>query len=279
MNLWKKVSKIYLWQLYPLMVIREQAFHGDLESIEIRGIVLWSKPLIIKRRDGTKIVVLLMDTQGFSSESIEEEQFFAISNLISSTLIYNQSRNIQSKDISNLCKFSECLPQESRVPGDQIVQKLLILVRDWAYVSDYNYGNEGGRKFLNYKRTVQMSKLESSWRSLDQCYSDMDCFLLPSPGENVDDIHFDGRISKIRPDFVGYLKELVISLLSPENIVIKSWEGEEQKLWQVSNRFSLLAKQLNDHNKIDVEKLFISHEETSAENALKKLEFSSSMIL
>ncbi|CAG0902606.1 unnamed protein product [Darwinula stevensoni] len=103
-------------------------------------------------------------------------------------------------------------------------QKLLLLVRDWKYPHEYQYGIEGGKKYLD--RHIQTSgeeKNSSIQEFLQSCFLETSCYLMPHPGTIVTtDRNFDGsQLSDMENDFTTQLKDLVQRLISPENVITK----------------------------------------------------------
>ncbi|XP_039283438.1 atlastin, partial [Nilaparvata lugens] len=69
------------------------------------GILMWSEVFLTTLKDGEKVAVILLDTQGtFDSESTVRDcaTVFALSTMISSIQIYNLSQNIQEDDLQHL---------------------------------------------------------------------------------------------------------------------------------------------------------------------------------
>lgn len=72
---------------------------------ETTGILLWSKPFVIKNKNAEDVVVLLMDTQGaFDSQSTVKDcaTIFALSTMLSSTQV---SELFRSKSVFSLHFF------------------------------------------------------------------------------------------------------------------------------------------------------------------------------
>jgi atlastin len=93
---------------------REQSLKGfpwkSGSERDTDGIVFWSKPFLVKDRNGKDLVVLLMDTQGsFDQQSSVKENatVFALSTMISSVQIYNLHSNIDEDDLGHLQLFAE----------------------------------------------------------------------------------------------------------------------------------------------------------------------------
>ncbi|ELK36094.1 Atlastin-2 [Myotis davidii] len=182
---------------------------------ETTGIQVWNEVFVIDRPDGTKVAVLLMDTQGaFDSQSTIKDcaTVFALSTMTSSVQVYNLSQNIQEDDLQHL-------------------QTLMFLIRDWSYPYEHSYGLEGGKQFLEKRLQVkqnQHEELQNVRKHIHNCFSNLGCFLLPHPGLKVaTNPNFDGRLKDIDEDFKRELRNLVPLLLAPENLVEKEISGSK----------------------------------------------------
>ncbi|XP_012583029.1 PREDICTED: atlastin-2 isoform X3 [Condylura cristata] len=201
---------------------------------ETTGIQVWDEVFVIERPDGTKVAVLLMDTQGaFDSQSTIKDcaTVFALSTMTSSVQVYNLSQNIQEDDLQHLQLFTEY----GRLAMEEIYQKpfqtLMFLIRDWSYPYEHSYGLEGGKQFLEKRLQVkqnQHEELQNVRKHIHNCFSNLGCFLLPHPGLKVaTNPSFDGRLKDIDEDFKRELRNLVPLLLAPENLVEKEISGSK----------------------------------------------------
>ncbi|XP_042318791.1 atlastin-2 isoform X2 [Sceloporus undulatus] len=201
---------------------------------ETTGIQVWSEVFIIPKPDGTKVAVLLMDTQGaFDSQSTIKDcaTVFALSTMTSSVQVYNLSQNIQEDDLQHLQLFTEY----GRLAMEEIYQKpfqtLMFLIRDWSYPYEHPYGLTGGQQFLEKRLQVKLhqhEELQNVRKHIHSCFSNLGCFLLPHPGLKVaTNPNFDGRLNDIDDDFKRELRNLVPLLLAPENLVEKEISGSK----------------------------------------------------
>nr|XP_044993415.1 atlastin-2 isoform X1 [Jaculus jaculus] len=199
---------------------------------ETTGIQVWNEVFVIDRPNGTKVAVLLMDTQGaFDSQSTIKDcaTVFALSTMTSSVQVYNLSQNIQEDDLQHLQLFTEY----GRLAMEEIYQKpfqtLMFLIRDWSYPYEHSYGLDGGKQFLEKRLQVkqnQHEELQNVRKHIHNCFSNLGCFLLPHPGLKVaTNPSFDGRLKDIDEDFKRELQNLVPLLLAPENLVEKEISG------------------------------------------------------
>uniref|UniRef100_A0A452I4B9 GB1/RHD3-type G domain-containing protein n=1 Tax=Gopherus agassizii TaxID=38772 RepID=A0A452I4B9_9SAUR len=219
---------------------------------ETTGIQIWSEVFIIDKSDGTKVAVLLMDTQGaFDSQSTIKDcaTVFALSTMTSSVQVYNLSQNIQEDDLQHLQLFTEY----GRLAMEEIYQKpfqtLMFLIRDWSYPYEHSYGLEGGKKFLEKRLQVkhnQHEELQNVRKHIRSCFSNLGCFLLPHPGLKVaTNPNFDGRLNDIDDDFKRELRDLVPLLLAPENLVEKEISGAKVTCRDLVEYFKATAEANN----------------------------------
>ncbi|XP_037320981.2 atlastin-2 isoform X2 [Pungitius pungitius] len=209
------------------------SWRGGCER-ETTGIQIWSEVFVVDKPDGSKVAVLLVDTQGaFDSQSTIKDcaTVFALSTMTSSVQVYNLSQNIQEDDLQHLQLFTEY----GRLAMEEIYlkpfQSLMFLIRDWCYPYEHDYGLEGGNDFLEKRLQVkqnQHEELQNVRKHVHSCFSNIGCFLLPHPGLKVaTNPYFDGRLKDINGDFKKALAKLVPLLLAPERLVVKEIGGNK----------------------------------------------------
>ncbi|XP_021173410.2 atlastin-2 isoform X1 [Fundulus heteroclitus] len=201
---------------------------------ETTGIQVWSDVFVVEKPDGSKVAVLLVDTQGaFDSQSTIKDSatVFALSTMTSSVQVYNLSHNIQEDDLQHLQLFTEYGRLAMEETDSKPFQTLMFLIRDWSSPYEYNYGLEGGRAFLLKRLEVknnQHAELQNVRKHIDSCFSNTSCFLLPHPGLKVStNKDFDGRLKDIEDDFKTQLTELVPHLLAPDRLMEKKIGGSK----------------------------------------------------
>ncbi|XP_022064545.2 atlastin-2-like isoform X2 [Acanthochromis polyacanthus] len=199
---------------------------------ETTGILAWSEVFVVNKPDGSKVAVLLIDTQGaFDSQSTIKDcaTLFALSTMTSSVQVYNLSQNVQEDDLQHLQLFTEYGRLAMEEVYEKPFQTLMFLIRDWSYPYEHSYGLEGGQSFLEKRLQVkqnQHEELQNVRKHIHSCFSNISCFLLPHPGLKVaTNPHFDGRLRDIDEEFKTELVNLVPTLLSPENLVEKEIGG------------------------------------------------------
>uniref|UniRef100_A0A8C1PT46 Atlastin-2-like n=1 Tax=Cyprinus carpio TaxID=7962 RepID=A0A8C1PT46_CYPCA len=176
------------------------SWRGGCER-ETTGIQAWSEVFVVEKEDGTKVAVLLVDTQGaFDSQSTIKDcaTVFALSTMTSSVQVYNLSQNIQEDDLQHLQLFTEY----GRLAMEEIYEKPFQVKQN------------------------QHEELQNVRKHIHSCFSSIGCFLLPHPGLKVaTNPHFDGRLRDIDDEFKKQLQKLVPLLLAPENLVEKEIGG------------------------------------------------------
>jgi atlastin len=68
----------------------------------------------------------------------------------------------------------------------------------------------------------QQKSAQNSRKLLKECFSEVNCFLMPKLGERSDEPDFDGSVGQLSEEFVRKLKEMITTLLNPEEITAKT---------------------------------------------------------
>lgn len=101
----------------------------------------------------------------------------------------------------------------------------MFLIRDWANPDEFEFGVEGGKKYLDsilQIKPTQTPELKSVRQHINDSFENLGCCLLSYPGKAVArDSTYDGRWSQMDEDFFKELKAFIPLLLKPENLVIK----------------------------------------------------------
>lgn len=195
------------------------------------GIHMWNKVFMHDFQDGRKVAIIVIDTQGtFDSKSTMQDctTIFALSTLLSSVQILNLMNNIQEDDLQHLAFFSEYGRLVAAEEDDSPFQKLLVLVRDWNYPFEFQYGDEGGQGLIDqtFSEFDCHAEHRSLRRQIRKVFKLINCFLMPSPGEAVTSSEiFKGRLSEIKKEFREILLVLVPMLFAPENLIVKKING------------------------------------------------------
>lgn len=197
------------------------------------GILMWSDIFTWDYKNGDKVAIILLDTQGtFDSESTVRDcaTIFALSTMVSSVQCYNLFHNIQEDDLQHLNLFTEYGRLALEDTGSTPFQRLQFIVRDWSFPYEAEYGSIGGQRVLQRRLEVspkQAPELQSLRKQITSCFSEIACYLMPHPGLVVSsNPTFDGRLKDITPEFKNSLKSLVPMLLAPENLIVKQINGQ-----------------------------------------------------
>uniref|UniRef100_A0A8C7GK08 Atlastin 3 n=1 Tax=Oncorhynchus kisutch TaxID=8019 RepID=A0A8C7GK08_ONCKI len=170
---------------------------------ETTGIQLWSEVFLVEKSDGMEVAVLLMDTQGaFDNQSTVKDcaTIFALSTMTSSIQIYNLSQNIQEDDLQQLQLFTEY----GRLAMDEIFLKPFQV------------------------KETQHEELQTVREHIHSCFTSINCFLLPHPGLKVaTSPAFKGQLSDVAPEFKEELRNLIPTLLHPDNLAEKEINGNK----------------------------------------------------
>jgi hypothetical protein len=108
----------------------------------------------------------------------------------------------------------------------------LFLIRDWVDEEVYEFGYEGGQKYLEeavFKiKSKQVENMKRMRKFIKDSFESIKCFLMPHPGSAVTGKKaYNGSWNVIDKQFVDQLKVLVPSMLAPENLSVKKIAGEE----------------------------------------------------
>lgn len=206
------------------------------------GILIWSE-IFYYNVNNRKIAIILMDTQGtFDTESTLQDNItiFAFSSMISSIQIFNISKRIQEDYLNDLQLFTEYGKYALEHTRYKPFQSLMFLIRDWSNSDEYSYGEKGGSAYLNETLNTETKlheELKKIRNHIKSCYEELKCFLLPYPiKEEIDDDDehdFQGKIEDLDDEFKVSLKELTRSVLSKENIVVKTVNGKKIKAHEI----------------------------------------------
>lgn len=192
---------------------------------------MWSEIFTHAFSDDDKVAIILMDTQGiFDNKTSPDEcvSIFGISILLSSVQCYNVMRQVQEDNLTNLLLFTKYAETVMANADEKPFQKLLFIVRDWAFPNDNAFGssNEYVEDLMTKisGQTTEMHELRDAIRS---SFNDIDAFLMPYPGKAVDQSkNFVGKTKDMDHEFVDCIEDLTERLLAPENLIRKNIFGE-----------------------------------------------------
>lgn len=203
---------------------------------ETTGIWMWSDVFTHDFRNGEKVAIILLDTQGIFDDQTSMKEcttIFALSIMLSSVQCYNVMHKIREDDLQHLEMFTEygrlAIQQSSQKP----FQKMLFIVRDWPYAFETQYGWHGQKvidEILagNDEQTDDMRDLRSR---IDSSFDNIGAFLMPFPGRIVaQGNNFTGDLQQIDPDFKKYVQKLVTGIFAPEKLIVKKINGQKVRV-------------------------------------------------
>eukprot|EP00931_Biecheleriopsis_adriatica_P104802 TRINITY_DN79426_c0_g1_i1.p1 TRINITY_DN79426_c0_g1~~TRINITY_DN79426_c0_g1_i1.p1 ORF type:complete len:615 (+),score=145.25 TRINITY_DN79426_c0_g1_i1:110-1954(+) len=180
-----------------------------------QGIWLWSSPFVFTDKEGRKVAVLLMDTQGAWDDTMTKAQsatIFGLTALLSSKLIYNIQNRIEEDKLENMdyiTTFAQTVCSD--LPGkDAPFGHLELLVRDWVNYEDgfslsecKEHMSEHLDDHISETKVPQdavprVERLKSTFRSID-------AWGLPHPGLKVTKPTYTGELDVIDRDFMHLL--------------------------------------------------------------------------
>ncbi|CAK8691421.1 unnamed protein product [Clavelina lepadiformis] len=227
---------------------------------ETRGVWIWSKPYLVQEKNGTKIALLLMDTQGCFDKSgaRNDSNIFTFSTLLSSVQIYNLKNQIKENNLQSLAVFIDYAKESmKKIESIQCFQTLLFLIRDWIGDDDddFPFGKEGGDKYLEQEVFHYEGNDPDIIAVRDQirkAFTSTNCVLLPHPGMVIvrgkskkpgTPICVKDMDDKFRKEIHQFLRFLIDDFTIPLKVGQKDIVGEEL-LNFTSKLFDLL--QTND---------------------------------
>lgn len=254
---------IHYLESITILGIDESSLFNDLEQKvtgfnwkrgterETSGILIWSEIFYYTMSNGTKIGILLMDTQGiFDNNTLAHDNLtvFALSNLLASFQIFNLSKQIKKDDLQHLQLFLEygrlALNNNENSYGKPF-QQIMFLIRDWPNNKDYQYGEIGGTRYVDDKLKIEINQheeLKTLRSQIKQCFEKINGFLLPHPGNmatkgSPTGESWDGKLKDLDHKFIPGVNELLQSVIAKQNIKVKKINGRNITIKQFKHLF------------------------------------------
>ncbi|XP_069962155.1 atlastin isoform X2 [Bactrocera oleae] len=205
------------------------------------GILIWSDIFLYDFPNGEKVAIILMDTQGtFDCDSTMKDcaNIFALSTMISSVQIFNIQSNIQKDDLQHLQLFTEYARIAMENTGKKPFQKLQFLIRDWIHICEAPFGALGGKQILEqtiFSKDKRSEENEQLCKNVTTSFNEIDCYLMPHPGDAIENPNFRGCLKDLRSEFRKHLRDLIPLILAPENLIIKEINGQKLKVAHLLN--------------------------------------------
>lgn len=200
-------------------------FKKTLSSVT-KGVVMWSEIFTHDYSNGTKIAIILWDTQGLSHSKTDSKHVAVVSALttvLSSVQCFNLERRFdqlfQLHYFELFYKYAEIALQSNVTKP---FKNLIFIVRDFGYPSEMELGWHDLKDFESGGQTEEFAKTLARLRA---AFEDIQVFLMPHPGPVVDEANYTGDVSHIDPKFIKELKVLIPRLLKSESLVIQKDNG------------------------------------------------------
>ncbi|XP_063906139.1 atlastin-like [Zophobas morio] len=243
------------------------------------GILIFPEIFLTKTKDGEKIAIILMDTQGTSDHRISDTvctKIFALSALISSVQIYNVQKRLNLDDLKILQLFTGYGAMFSNPDIDNSdnkpFQDLLILIRDWINFEEFDFGFDGGNKLLESKfEEHKQSNLSEIQQTIEDNFEKVRCFLMPHPGEKVEEKKFEGHFEDIGEKFRVYVKTFVDNLLTPENLVAKKINHEFVTVENLLAFINTYWKHINRARNFSIKTIYMANAEISLQQRMEQM--------
>ncbi|CAL4063093.1 unnamed protein product, partial [Meganyctiphanes norvegica] len=209
----------------------------------------WFKDLSnskVKMFVDNQILVLLLDSQGilYPKDAEESKAVFSLTTMLSSVLVFNLKNQLNEIVMENLELFTAYagmafLEDKDKTP----FQKMMILIRDWGMPDKMPFGSEGGKKYLKEHFQDQEVVMHKTFR-------DIECYLMPNPGECVEKDTYNGCLKGMRPIFREQLLDLTKQLLNPQHVEknLKKFNGETIKAYQFCDYFEKCTNLMKNEN-------------------------------
>lgn len=224
-----------------------QWMHGS--KAHTKGIWMWSK---IFTHPTENVAIILLDTQGIFDHETDFGQvstIFALNMMISSATCFNILRDIGENDLMNLKGFTEFAEYVAQQAGDVPFQKLLFIIRDWSF-KDFAHGYDGGKahiKDILQQKDVQTEDMQNLREDINRSFREIEGFLMPKPGDIVENGDFTGKVSEISAAFRANVKKLADAIFEPlivkkvngRNLKVKDWLGWLQVYMDTFHKNSL----------------------------------------
>lgn len=227
------------------------------------GVWMWSEVFTHDFENGDKVAIIVLDAQGTLDNENHIHDFtsiFALNSMLSSVQCYNLMNSIDEDDLQLLNLFIEYGRQALGNSEQKPFQYILLMVRDWQFAETINYGWHGQQVIdgifnENSNHTDEMRQLRNQIQS---SFDEIAAFLLPTPGYAVAlGRNFSERYQQIDPLYRQYIQDLTPTILAPENLVIKTINGEKVRAKDFFQHLQKYVKIFNEKTISTPETIFV----------------------
>eukprot|EP00448_Togula_jolla_P008180 CAMPEP_0170603362 /NCGR_PEP_ID=MMETSP0224-20130122/18873_1 /TAXON_ID=285029 /ORGANISM="Togula jolla, Strain CCCM 725" /LENGTH=647 /DNA_ID=CAMNT_0010928241 /DNA_START=50 /DNA_END=1993 /DNA_ORIENTATION=- len=197
------------------------------------GIWVWSEPFCFYDQDGTKVAVMLMDTQGCWDNQTQKSvsaTLFGMTALLSSKLVVNIRSNISENEIGFLdyiTTFTQTVLKTDAANSQTPFGALEMLVRDYSNFED-GWTMEQCKAEIQQHLHDHVSSHENDSDKktletrLNSTFNRINCHALCHPGIAVTKPSYDGEIAVIDRDFFVLLDNLTKTLFGADDFPVPS---------------------------------------------------------
>lgn len=208
------------------------------------GLQMYGRPFVRTDKNGQKVAILLMDTQGLfdnATTTVLTNAIFGLSTLISSYEIYNVTRQLQEDKLQQLHFFTafsrsalkEFAKSQKQAKDEQPrapFQHLDFLIRDWQNFSNDQDVDQCLAEMPQVLEKVFANSAHENGsgvrEQIREAFESIDCFLLPHPGTKMIKAGFQGEITDIEDNFRALLDRYVRRVFE-ENLVPKHIQNKD----------------------------------------------------
>lgn len=240
------------------------------------GIIFWSDVFLYDDPEGVKFAILIADSQGlFDNETsnADNSKIFSLVTLMSSIEILNLQGVIQEDHLQYLqfaTEFARFSAKDAR-QSEKPFQNFIFLIRDWHNPDEFDFGFNGGQSYLDEVLKIKPehpADIKSVREYLNLSFNDLACALLPYPGKAVaSNSAYDGRWSSMDEDFLSELTNLIPTLLSIDNLIVKKVNGFEITGAMANDCFQRYLRLFQSSSVIQPQSIY----ETTVENFMTSL--------
>ena len=193
-----------------------------------------------------RTAILVMDVQGLfdlDSTPTDAAALFIITAGVSSTMLFNIRGEIGGDDFEKLNEFAtySSKAMENIQEGVTMFQQLTFLVKNWGHDDfDFGYSDKYLRKTLHNGNKAT----ERVRNGIISSFNTTNCFLLPSPGEQI----MHGNLKKeANGDFTNLSNELFKSLIDDDVVMKAGGKAIDSKI-KFKQVFSTFVKHTSSKN-------------------------------
>lgn len=232
-------------------------------TLVTKGIMMWSEIFTHDYENGTKVAIILWDTQGLSHSETSTRDVALVSAL-TTVLSSVQCLNLEKRfDRVYDLHYFELFYGYSQITLNQTnaigkpLQNLVFIVRDYDFSNEKSFG---WHKLKEFESKNQTKDYHETLKRLTNTFDDVKVFLMPHPGQGVRNDNYTGDVSVIDREFRNQLTVLIPRILNPENLVIKKINGENLKIRDLAQSIRIYFNCYNTNKNLLRENLLeVSH--------------------